>query len=220
MNNYEKLARIAVDKSLLKEYSDYRTVYMDNNTEFQIQLFNPYDYVIGVSFDFNGTHKSSSLLVLKPGERVWLDKSKKAIKNNGNINIEFYKEKVSNLYYSSWTSIYPNKVDYPKTIDIWYSATSATTANTLTNFNNTLTASCVNTSIETGRIEKGSHSNQRFKNVDTEFEIFPFKTEYIKILPTSQKTITSDDIKKRYCHECGKKISAKFKYCPNCGSKQ
>lgn len=77
MNNNDKLAKIAVNKSLLKEYSNSsneRIVYMQDGTEFQIQIFNPYSYVIGVSFKFNNNSESSQLLVLRPGERVWLDR--------------------------------------------------------------------------------------------------------------------------------------------------
>ena len=78
MNNNDKLAKIAVNKSLLKEYSNSsneRIVYMDNGTEFQIQIFNPYTYTIGVSFNFNNNLQgNSNLLVLRPGERVWLDR--------------------------------------------------------------------------------------------------------------------------------------------------
>ena len=77
MNNNEKLAKVAVHKSLLKEYSNSsneRIVYMDNGTEFQIQIFNPYSYTIGVSLSFNNNLKESNLLVLRPGERVWLDR--------------------------------------------------------------------------------------------------------------------------------------------------
>ena len=74
MNSYEKLAKIAIHKSLLKEYSNSsneRIVYMNNDTEFQIQIFNPYSYVIGVSLSFNNNYKgNSNLLVLRPGERV------------------------------------------------------------------------------------------------------------------------------------------------------
>ena len=115
MNNNEKLAKVAVHKSLLKEYSNSsneRIVYMDNGTEFQIQIFNPYSYVIGVSLSFNNNLKESNLLVLRPGQRVWLDRYldnesrflfstyevgnsqavKEAIKDNGNLCIKFYKE--------------------------------------------------------------------------------------------------------------------------------
>ena len=50
MTNKQLLAKLAIDKSLLKEYSNNeysRIVYMDNNSEFQIQIFNPYTYTIG-----------------------------------------------------------------------------------------------------------------------------------------------------------------------------
>ena len=77
-----------------------------------------------------------------------------------------------------------------------------------------------NKSIETGRIEKGSHSNQRFDNVYKDFELWPFKIEYIKILPFSQKQINTNDISKRYCYNCGRKLNQKYKFCPFCGTKQ
>ena len=93
------------------------------------------------------------------------------------------------------------------------------------NVNNTTAYDSVTTkpkskSIETGRIEEGSHSNQKFTNVYKDFESWAFKTEYIKILPTSQKQINSNDLKKRYCHECGRKLNQKYKFCPYCGAKQ
>ena len=77
-----------------------------------------------------------------------------------------------------------------------------------------------NKSIETGRIEEGSHSNQRFNNVYKDFELWPFKIEYIKILPFSQKQVNTNDISKRYCHNCGRKLNQKYKFCPFCGTKQ
>lgn len=121
MSNYDKLAKIAVHKSLLKEFHNNendRIVYLNDGDEFQIQIFNPYDYVIGVGFTFNSDNiDNSKLLVLKPGERVWLDRYldenrkllfstyevsgkskevKKAIQKNGVVNIYFYREKTVN----------------------------------------------------------------------------------------------------------------------------
>ena len=116
--NEKKMAQLAINKSLLKEYStneDSRVVYMDNNDEFQIQLFNPEQFTIGITFTFNGKDMDG-MLVLKPGERVWLERYldnqvkfkfytyevddndvqvKHAIANNGNITVKFYKERVS-----------------------------------------------------------------------------------------------------------------------------
>ena len=73
--------------------------------------------------------------------------------------------------------------------------------------------------IETGRIEKGSHSNQSFDYVNIDFEYWSFRTETIHILPKSQKQYSSSDLEKKYCPECGRKIKDKFKFCPFCGEK-
>ena len=125
----DNLAHVAIQKSLLKEYrsnQDDRIVYLNNGDEFQISIFNPYDYVIGVSFSFNSNNvNNSKLLVLKPGERVWLDRylneerkllfstyevddckeAKKAIAKNGLLKINFYKEKEYHNWYLYDSSI-------------------------------------------------------------------------------------------------------------------
>lgn len=72
---------------------------------------------------------------------------------------------------------------------------------------------------ETGRIEKGGYSSQRFTTVDIELESFPFATESIKLLPKSQKPVFKEDLEKLYCTNCGRKVKPKFKYCPFCGGK-
>lgn len=49
MNNNDKLAKLAIRKSLLKEFhnnENERIVYLNDGDEFQIQLFNPYQYII------------------------------------------------------------------------------------------------------------------------------------------------------------------------------
>ena len=138
MNNTEKLAKLAINKSLLKEYSNSsneRIVYMNDGTEFQIQVFNPYSYVIGVSFEFNNHNKTSQLLVLRPGERVWLDRFlddeskllfstyqvgvskvvQEAIKDNGTLCIKFYKERENKPQVS-----YIKEYQPCGTIDVYY----------------------------------------------------------------------------------------------------
>ena len=285
MKNIEKLAKIAINKSLLKEYSNSsneRIVYMNDGTEFQIQIFNPYDYTIAVSFDFNNQSAGSQMLVLKPGERVWLDRFlnneskllfstykvgaskevEKAIKSNGNLCIRFYKEKLYNNT-TIWVSNpvytyepYNYKLNEPySTCELSYSlnsdatsvmnfcdasvntiegaittASAATSASTSISYSNDeLQANAKSArsfsrslpkSIETGRIEKGSHSDQKFEYVNKDFESWPFKTETIKILPLSQKPVRSTDLTKRYCYNCGRKLNQKYTYCPFCGTKQ
>ena len=69
-----QMAKLAINKSLLKEFGNDRTVYLNDGDEFQIQFFNPYDYVIGARIKINGEMMSYNYLVLRPGERVWLDR--------------------------------------------------------------------------------------------------------------------------------------------------
>ena len=72
---------------------------------------------------------------------------------------------------------------------------------------------------ETGRVEKGGYSNQRFTTIDLDIESWPFATEEIKLLPKSQKPVYKEDLEKLYCSQCGRKVKTKFKYCPFCGEK-
>jgi len=266
----QHMAKLAINKSLLKEYnnsSDERIVYMNDNTEFQIQLFNPKPYNIGITIYLNN-QKLDNQLVLYPGQRIWLeryldtakkfkfetyeventDEVKEAIKNNGKIKIEFYNERQNN-YNNSISITYtdngwidncnkvkepePLKIDWPRPscdpyfyITNCYTATSdcgiTTSASSL--ITSELTSSYSNDNIykanfETGRIGKGSKSSQQFNDVDIVFDLFPFTTEYIQILPMSQKKYTASDLKKKYCSNCGRKIKDKFKFCPFCGEK-
>ena len=73
--------------------------------------------------------------------------------------------------------------------------------------------------METGRVEKGGRSDQTFDYCDLEFDYWPFKTEVIQILPSSRKQIRPEDTRRKYCSQCGKKVSPKDKFCSNCGAK-
>lgn len=288
MSEKKSMMAIAIAKSICREYSTSlysRVVYLENGTEFQIQLFNPYNFTIGAEIFIND-EKLSNRLVLKPGERVWLgrylDVKKKfkfstyevegnnkdvqeAIKDNGKIEINFYKE-VRN---KEWNT-YPITIDYNFKTTEWgptnlvsqtndyvedsRSTAISTNANCLDNksctthayYSNTCgetiatnaksnsdsfyisstanistaSTSCNNEMIcETGRIETGSVSNQKFDNVNIDFEYFPFVNEKIRLLPISQKPFTSNDLQKIYCTECGRKLKSNYKFCPYCGSK-
>jgi rRNA maturation endonuclease Nob1 len=75
-------------------------------------------------------------------------------------------------------------------------------------------------SIETGRVEEGSKSDQKFKTVNKDFEYFAFHTVEYKLLPVSQKINTSEDLNvRRYCTNCGAKLHKDHKFCGHCGSK-
>lgn len=128
--------KLAVNKSILKEYqtakSD-RTVYLKNGTEFQLQIFNPMPFNICADIYIND-EKIPNSLVIKPGQRVWLerylDRAKKflyetyevengnatveaAIKNNGLIQVKFYKEDINkNTYKDTLTTTVSSNLDF------------------------------------------------------------------------------------------------------------
>ena len=254
-----QMAKVAINKSLLKEY-DNRVVYLKDGDEFQIQLFNPKTTTIAAEISINGV-SCGSKLVLRPGERVWLerylDRSNKfkfttyevddssevadAIKNNGKIEVKFYNEIIKKnitynlidsliephiLYSKEYSSSSPNTY-YSSTCDNTCLGSSITTAD-ISNRSclsaesaactHDVEVSVVNSIKETGIIEDGSHSNQDFKTINKEFDYYPFNTERIQIYPVSQKPVYSEDIQKVYCTECGKKLQAKYKFCPFCGT--
>ena len=111
----ENMTAIAVNKSLLKEYSSngVRTVFMDDRTEFQIKLFNPLTTRVSARIEIDGESLGNEL-ILRPGETVWLERYfnkpnkfrfetytvesgsvavERAIRNNGVVKISFYKER-------------------------------------------------------------------------------------------------------------------------------
>ena len=263
MGNNDTLAKIAVNKSLLKEFlvNSQRTVYMNNGSEFQIQIFNPYTYSIAASISINGIEMSNQL-VIKPGQRIWLERylnearkflfetyevngeSKQvenAIKNNGVIEIRFYKEKQENNIYitspstlsPSWTYFnncldYPSNSSYSDVLNAAYAVDNLSLSAPSTELYSSSTMNAVSysagamtksKSIETGRIEKGNHSDQKFQTVYNDFEYWSFTTETIHILPQSAKPVYANDLKKIYCTNCGRKLNQKFKFCPYCGTK-
>ena len=101
------------DKGRKKIYLN-NNIYLDNGSEFQIELFNPLTDSILAELKINGKLASRSGLVLRPGERFYLDcyiddkkkfifktyniessnEAKSATVDNGIVEISFYKEKV------------------------------------------------------------------------------------------------------------------------------
>ena len=271
----DAFAKIAVNKSLLKEYSSskyQRVVYLNDGDEFQIQLFNPEKFPIAAKIHLNG-EELSDMLVLRPGERIWLERyldqarkfkfstyeiedsyeAKEAASLNGEVKIQFYRVKtprqnsVINIScpistIGSPTSIYYNAINSSDcqvrsisepelasnlnsvnlassgmSEETWYK--SSYISDNACNFYASSTAAEPERSIETGRVEQGGYSNQKFSYVNYDFEDWPFRTETISILPLSRKPVTASDLKKRYCSNCGRKLSPKHKFCPYCGTK-
>ena len=262
-------AKIALNKSLLKEYtsSKYsRVVYLNDGDEFQIQLFNPEKYIIATKIYIDG-EELNDMLVLRPGERIWLERyldkarkfkfstyeiedspeAKEAASLNGEVKVEFYRVKTrrqepvvlgSTVYHYPYSNIHlgfgiSDNISIAQNVSTAFYASqtdgalkgdigsSITVANDATNSCNTAFGCSYSAEpkIETGRTEEGSYSHQKFSYVNYDFESWPFRTDMIQILPLSRKPHTNEELQKRYCSNCGRKLSPKHKYCPYCGTK-
>lgn len=234
---------LAIKGNRLKLYGD--KYYMDDGTEFEFLFHNKTSDVYGAKISINNKLISSSMLVLRPGESVRLERyldtpqkfifntykvskdSAEFIKDNGLIKIDFYKEVDKNLgdwfiYKPVCPTISPWGVnEWPKTEFYYDSKTNITFPTTSVNNNSINTFHVCDTSspIETGRIELGNKSNQHLANVQCEFQSFSTFTNIFQILPKSQKNITIQEIRS-YCTKCGVKIKTKWSYCPKCGTKK
>ena len=134
-------AHIAVGKSRRKEYSD-RMYYLDDQQQFEIELFNPTESEILATISINGESISSAGIILNPGQRIFLDRYidsdarlkfgtyevddtpdvQSAISKNGIINVEFFRKQTVNcggvnpIYtppYPIYTPAYPYyNIDY------------------------------------------------------------------------------------------------------------
>ena len=101
---------ITKSKQRLKQHTD--TVYLNDGDEFEIELYNPTKEKIMAMIDLNGKPISSSGIILKPGQRVFLERfldeekkflyetyvvdnnkeTKDAIVDNGKVTVKFHRE--------------------------------------------------------------------------------------------------------------------------------
>jgi len=233
--------------------------FLENNETFEIELFNPLTVSVLSDIKLNGQSISKTGLVLKPGQRVYLDcfiddkkkfifstyeidgglESLDATQNNGLLEVFFYKEDVITL--DNWRSrfdrvivekYYP--VYYPNTYPTYpwnniycggsfgggYGTTNCIIGNTTTNTSNiafggtTVTNTTMYTSnsadlsttpisanmmsdLETGRVERGSSSSQKFTEIEMDFEKNYISSTIIQILPESRKPVETKEIKNR-----------------------
>lgn len=165
--NIEKMVRIAKNKSLLKEYktsNNSRTVYLNDGEEFQIQLYNPYNFTISAKITLNNTEMPNAL-VLRPAERVWLDRyldnprkfkfetyevdndknTEKITAYNGLIKVSFYREKPRQSYPTITTTKTPYEITWTNTSTFQNSSKTFEPETIIHNYYNlTPSCSCVN----------------------------------------------------------------------------
>jgi hypothetical protein len=107
-------ANICINKNRLKEYNktELPTVYLERGTSFEIELYNPLSENVLAKISLNGKLISQAGLIIRPAERVYLDRFidvarkflfdtyevsgsdevKKIIKDNGDVKIDFFME--------------------------------------------------------------------------------------------------------------------------------
>lgn len=125
-------AHITKKKSRLKVYNGH-LVFLNDKDNFEFELHNPKQKSVLVKIKLNGEYISTSGVVLKPGQRVFLERfldsnnkfefstyevnntseNKSAIDLNGDVRIEFYDEQeVRNNWLLSSRTIYGSGVTY------------------------------------------------------------------------------------------------------------
>jgi len=289
----EPVAYVTKGKHRLKQYTN-ETVYLRNGDEFELELFNPTSDKVMAKIELNGKSLGAGV-VLRPGERVFIERYleearkfmfqtyevngknedvKRAIENNGDVRVLFYKETINYDFpsYTTWTTTWPTWGDrtftgspiygYPNTTNHksnFYGAVSNTMdmsgsldiSNNMSDDVSTFTAqACMDSldfmptsaslkrsgvqpnsgrkmsksvrsskSVETGRVEKGNISEQKFGHDYSTFNTYWTWETTWKILPLSQKPVVSSDIKV-FCTNCGtRQKKSSHKFCPNCGTK-
>lgn len=235
-------AHLTKKKSRLKVYNGHN-VFLNDGDNFEFELYNPKNKSVLARIKLNGDYISNSGIILKPGQRVFLerfldsnnkfvystysvkdnDQNRSAIALNGDVRIEFYDQEnfVFNPYlgvcsYTTWNGTYTNTTSSP-----YYGNTTFTTSNTSLSslgINTGSNTMLVAGSLETGRVEKGESSNQNFTQSSENFSHAVSKYYEFKILPYGQKNRNVEEIRS-YCTECGTKLKQKYKFCPSCGHK-
>lgn len=161
----------------------------------------------------------------------------KSIENNGDVVVRFYDEKTLYPYYDSYTipnwngsfngNLYNSvstPLNYPPGVRTITSSLPGTidVSNSFVNTTGIIgstTKKFKSKDIETGRVEKGSQSDQSFVYDNSKFNSFPIETNWWKIKPNSTKVMVREDLTV-YCTECGsKRKKDSHKFCPHCGTK-
>ncbi len=238
-------AHITKKKSRLKVYNGH-IVFLNDKDNFEFEIHNPKQNSVLCKIKLNGEYISNAGVVLKPGQRVFLERfldskhkfefstyeventpqNKSAIDLNGDVLIEFYDEQKTNVY-SNNTFTYLGNTGTITTTPYYGNMFTTTSSGTFTNYNSTLRSSnTINTpvagsymsTIETGRVEKGEQSNQSFTNSYEQFNYNTSHTIKLKIIPLNTKNKSVEEIR-QYCTDCGVKLKKSYKFCPSCGNK-
>ena len=238
--NSQPTAHITKSRGRLKAYG--QSVYLKDGSHFEIELYNPKTTQVLAKIWINGKLLSESGIIVKPGQRVYLERfmdvakkfkfetydvdrstgTVRAIADNGKVQVLFYDEASYQLNGNSGTNIWHHP--YPTfTSQPWQNL------NLMSNIGGSANAfycasygpsgpTVMPTSMETGRIEKGESSDQEFEYSHGQYNSWNCATVNWQILPESKKPVEMGEIRS-YCTNCGtRNKKSSWKFCPNCGT--
>lgn len=253
METSKPTANITVNKARKKVHpapakSTVERVFLNDGEEFEIELFNPTQKVVAAQISINAEVLSGGMLVLNPGERVfverYLDKPvrfkfatyeveagnaqvEKAIQLNGYVQVKFFDEYVpprmtfpqrSHVFYSKGPEPASNQVYFSNTLGSATMDSFADTSSVLSYSASSTSSTATKSFQETGRVSEGSSSGQRFGVSHKTFNTWSNHEVTVRIEPQSKAPITVADLKV-YCTSCGRKKKDGEKFCPNDGVK-
>ena len=267
-NSDKPCAHITKGRQRIKQFG--QNVYLKDGSEFEIELYNPSRQTVLSKIKINGEFINGGGIILKPGERVFLERyldaphkfkfetytvdatneTMNAIANNGDVEILFYNEEeiIATLTYPSITygsTTYPNttyasntntvsrNMSLDESLNIFHNTSLSNSGLNLYSVSDNGGKTYINKfdkkprlrpnqnkkskSVETGRVEKGSSSDQEFKTVSKNFNSWAVSTSVWKILPDSQRPVEKTDLINK-CPKCSTKLKkTSWKFCPECG---
>ena len=234
-------AFITVKKQRLRQ--DGSQVYMKDQTEFEIELYNPTKNKVLATIEMNGQSISSSGIILKPGQRVFLERFldsdkkflyetyqvnnndvvKEAIQDNGKVTVKFHKESNTPVYRGyQYGSVFttPNSFNWSEityTNNINNNVIRSNNINDIKTFFTNSANVVSDRKIETGMVEEGSKSDQELKSTNGKFDWYYTWIDEWQIMPYSQQPKTTKDLVEK-CVKCTAKLKSNYKFCPECGN--
>jgi len=222
--------------------------YLKDGTEFELEIFNPTQDQIGCEISLDGKQISSSKLVLKPGQRVFLERflddnqrfkfstyevensqdARQAIERNGNVTVRFFRESKPSI----WWTFSGSGISGP----IWPMGPIGTNGvsnaywtnccNFSSELGNSLTAACPPThaasTLKSASIETGRTEKGSHSSQRLSYvglELEPLSFYTHTLKILPESQIPADEIR-QYCPECRCRVrKSSWKWCPQCGEK-
>jgi Zn finger protein HypA/HybF involved in hydrogenase expression len=235
-------AHVTKKKSRLKVYNGHN-VFLNDKDNFEFEIHNPTQKTVLAKIKLNGEYISTSGIVLRPGERVFLERfldtnnkfefstykvtntseNRSAIDLNGDVLVEFYDEQIwypSNIsnqsFINTWTNF--NSTDNIRNHGIGFTTTSLSTDGLLSSSETLYFSDALNKNIA-GRNPFAKHKS---KKIETgRVEKGEVSNQSFTTVSKSFNYYTSHVVRYKILPLSSKNIEAHEirRYCTECGAK-